>query len=404
MGKTELGSVICPAPWNHLCINTGGKNRLCCNATTQGDKFIKDFDTHWNGEFRQEVKQSMLDGEKHDACKICWDREDKGIKSLREHMVEDMKNRDTWDEFADNLDVDLKYPTQLDLKIGNYCNLSCRMCSSFSSSKYAAEFQKIYKDTGIDYGIDEHEKNYVQSKWYDDDKFVEYVYKFIDNGLTHLKFTGGEPLMVPNVKKILQYCIDSGKADNMYFSFITNGTLFSESWMSIFEKFTNKLNVSISIDGVGDTYEYIRYPTDWTDVRAKLAMFGTWDNPRFGDAVRIDLVFTLQIYNMLETKNIVDLARDLGCYAVPITLDKPSYLDVKNAPEQLKTDAIAMLDAIVTRGAEEERFVRDCKRKIMQEPDTPHQKLKEEFVMMSRLKDKYRNQSFDAIEVSKYYE
>jgi sulfatase maturation enzyme AslB (radical SAM superfamily) len=319
-------------------------------------------------------------------------------------MVEDMKNRDTWDEFADNLDVDLKYPTQLDLKIGNYCNLSCRMCSSFSSSKYAAEFKKIYNDTGIDYGVDEHEKNYVQSKWYDDDKFVEYVYKFIDNGLTHLKFTGGEPLMVPNVKKILQYCIDSGKADSMYFNFITNGTLFSESWMSIFEKFTHRLNISISIDGIGDTYEYIRYPTNWTDVREKLAMFGTWDNPRFGDAVRINLTFTLQIYNMLETKNIVDLARDLGCYAVPITLDKPSYLDVKNAPEQLKTDAIAMLDAIVTRTAEEERFVRDCKRKIMQEPDTPHQKLKEEFVMMSRLKDKYRNQSFDAIEVSKYYE
>jgi hypothetical protein len=79
-------------------------------------------------------------------------------------------------------------------------------------------------------------------------------------------------------------------------------------------------------------------------------------------------------------------------------------LDVKNAPQELKNDAVAMLDTIEIRTPEEQRFVNDCKRKIMQEPDALHEKLKEEFVMMSRLKDKYRNQSFDAIEVSKYYE
>ena len=26
--------VICPAVWDHLCVNTMGKNRLCCNSVT----------------------------------------------------------------------------------------------------------------------------------------------------------------------------------------------------------------------------------------------------------------------------------------------------------------------------------------------------------------------------------
>ena len=42
-----MSDTLCPAVWDHLCINTMGKNRLCCNAVTQDkDKFIDNFNTY----------------------------------------------------------------------------------------------------------------------------------------------------------------------------------------------------------------------------------------------------------------------------------------------------------------------------------------------------------------------
>lgn len=63
---------VCPAVWDHLCVNTMGKNRLCCNAVTQDkDKFIGNLDQHWNA-LRDGVKKEMLAGNRPDICKSCW--------------------------------------------------------------------------------------------------------------------------------------------------------------------------------------------------------------------------------------------------------------------------------------------------------------------------------------------
>jgi hypothetical protein len=116
-----------------------GKNRLCCNAVTQdNDRFIGGFDAHWN-ELRDGIKEEMLAGGKPAICQSCWKKEDAGISSLRQSMIKTYKDNDRWDEFLDNIHKTKIYPVELDLKLGNYCNLSCRMCSSYSSSGVAGE-------------------------------------------------------------------------------------------------------------------------------------------------------------------------------------------------------------------------------------------------------------------------
>ena len=63
---------VCPAVWDHLCVNTMGKNRLCCNAVTQDkDRFIGGLDKHWN-DLRDGVKKEMLSGGRPEICKSCW--------------------------------------------------------------------------------------------------------------------------------------------------------------------------------------------------------------------------------------------------------------------------------------------------------------------------------------------
>jgi len=389
---------ICPAVWDHLCINTRGMNRLCCNAVTQKfDWFLDNFDEHWI-DLRNDVKKEMLSGGKPEICNACWNREASGISSLRESLVAKYKKSGRWDNLVETLDQVRDSPTELDLKLGNYCNLSCRMCNSYSSSSFATELKRIYKDSGIDLSKNEQEFNYVQSKWYDDPVVVQRIKNYIDDGLLELKFTGGEPMMVPGVKDVIAYCVEQDRAKDIQVQLITNGTLLTKEWLDMLQQFYMTV-LTISIDGVGNTYEYIRHPTVWKDIHQKLRSTIPYLNYDF----RTELTFTLQTYNMFEIKSMIDLRRELDSSINCIPLDNPDYFDVRNAPEQMKEDALKIIDTISPENKQEERFINDVKSKITQDPVMDLIEAKGLVKMYSTAKDPYRKQDFTKQKVYKYY-
>jgi len=388
---------VCPAVWDHLCVNTMGKNRLCCNAVTQDkDKFIGNLDKHWN-DLRDGVKKEMLAGNRPEICKSCWKKEESGISSLRDHFVENYKNQGIWDKFVDDIPTTKKYPVELDLKLGNYCNLSCRMCSSYSSSGVANEFQKILKETGVDLGLDEHEKTFVQNKWYLQEEFVDSIKDMIANGLRHLKFTGGEPLMVPSVKKLIDYCVDNDFAKNINLIIITNVTLINDEWISLFKAF-KFVNIICSIDGIGDTFEYIRHPANWNDVNSKLQKLSKVQTEQLVTST----TFTLQAYNILEIKNIVELAKQYNFHINVIPLDAPAYLDVRNVPQDLKDEALRQINTLSELDNKKfSKFLKDVKNKINQPTNEDNSK---QFIEVTKLKDTYKKQSFATMEIARYYD
>lgn len=393
-----MHDTLCPAPWEHHCINTNGRNRLCCNAVTSKTKFLDGFEEYWESKEVQDVRDGMIKGERPSACVSCWKKEDAGIKSLRQGMVEALKAREgEWENFVNNLNVIPKYPIHLDLKLGNYCNLSCRMCSSYSSSTYASEFQRILKDTGIDLGIDDYEKHNKQSKWYNDDRFVNTIKSMINNGLRHLKFTGGEPLMVPSFKKLLNYCIEQNKAKDIELVLITNGTLLNQQWIDLFANFKN-ISIIFSMDGTEETFEYIRHPAEWATIIEKLQLLKTINNKKFF----ICITFTYQIYNILQPKKMIDLIRKYNVSINSIILDTPDYLDVSYAPDLLKNKAIEIIETIEPRNGMEKTFMRDCKnalaRNIYSNEKSKH------MIEVSKIKDRYKQQDFIKSEIGKYYD
>lgn len=389
---------LCPAVWDHLCINTNGKNRLCCNSYTRpNDSFLKNFEEHWV-EYRNNIKKDMLEGKRPSECNSCWNKEDLGIKSLRQYMIKRYEDRGLWEDFKKNIQNNKKYPVELDLKLGNFCNLSCRMCSSYSSSKYQTEFKKIYQDTGIDYGIDQHEKDYKQNSWYDTEEFYNFFVDVVENGLTEIKFTGGEPMIIPNVKKVIDYICKNDKAKNIYLSIITNATKVDQEWIKKFLQFIHT-NINVSIDGVGETYEYIRYPVVWEKIYNNLKLLST--NQQW--KLQCTITFTLQNYNILQSYKMIELSRQLNFNLNAIPLDTPSYLDVRNAPESLKEDALKIVDNINPINENEKSFINTFRKKINQSPLENNKELKKQLIDISVLKDLYRNQDFTKTEIYKYY-
>ena len=153
--KLENTKHFCAYPWIHTACNTYGDFRLCCMADfhiakNNGDpyKFGKDsISEMWNSDYMRDIRNKMLNDEYIEACKECIIDEKIGKTSLRESMTKVWQDNS---KFRDNLqysvehDGHVKYtPISYDIRLGNLCNLKCRMCGPHNSSQLAKEYEKI---------------------------------------------------------------------------------------------------------------------------------------------------------------------------------------------------------------------------------------------------------------------
>ena len=401
-----MKDTICPAPWHHACVNTSGRLKLCCNSgqTPQHYRYYENFDEYWNGDFLNQVRSELKNNLKPEICKTCWKKEEQGVSSLRQSMIGTLKDHGKYDDFIETVEKGIvpTTPLELDLKLGNYCNLSCRMCSSYSSSTYATEFKKIYEDTGIDYGQNKEEKTYTQGKWYNDPEFEVRIRKQIDNGLQKIKFTGGEPMMVPGCKRTIQYCIDTGRAPDMELALITNGTLITNEWFDLIQKFKH-VSLILSVDGIGDTFEYIRHPAKWNVVENVCKQL-----VQLKPASRM-LTFCLQAQNVLQPVNILELCVKYDILPSLISLDTPDYMDVIHIPNDLREEALSRLNKwsvefLLNSERLDRRYVRFWRNAYNKISKSEYNKsMSDKFVQINKLKDKYKNQSWESTEIAKYY-
>ena len=94
------------------------------------------------------LRQAFLDGKKPSTCNKCWSVEQAGRKSKR-ILAYDMLEYTKVFNKIDYEDINPKTIQFLDLKLGNICNLKCRICGSWSSSKWAQEQLDYLKADGI---------------------------------------------------------------------------------------------------------------------------------------------------------------------------------------------------------------------------------------------------------------
>ena len=99
----------------------------------QGDHDMSQKD-RWNHPALADLRNKFLAGEKPTECKRCWDEEDAGINSKRISFAEHFSGDDTIPDTLFTDPVTEKNIQYVDLKLGNVCNLKCRICNSMSSS------------------------------------------------------------------------------------------------------------------------------------------------------------------------------------------------------------------------------------------------------------------------------
>lgn len=319
-----------------LRIQNNGNYSPCCVARTVvykdkdgNDMNVKthSFDEAFASPTLQEIRDAFKNNIKHPGCQDCWQEEALGKRSKR--IRDNDKTR------QDN--VTYNKPHSLELNLGNICNLACRMCTLGASMNWKAEFN-LTKDENEKWSEEKlqdvaraHNNSFTDDSmiWDQLHKNMQYV-KWIDT-------YGGEPMMMKKQWDALKYSVDQGYAKEQYVHFNTNGTIFKPEYVEILKHF-KQVDISFSIDGTGDYFEYIRYPAKWPDAEKTMETWleNTQDFPNF----KFDLCFTYQITNVLNYGATAEWAKDRGIRIYRNAVYSPVYYNCTNIAEHLKDRVI----------------------------------------------------------------
>jgi len=296
---------MCMYPWNNMELKPNGTIRPCCVYTSPitdvsaipvnlNDPGVFSMEKIYFSADLKKLRQQFRQGEKPAGCKKCWQEEEQGIRSDRQ--LYNWIRRDQ----LHNIDYeteDIYNLNSLDLKLGNLCNLSCRICNSTLSSSWAVET--------LDQVPDPVEKKqhhaYIslrQGEW--PKKQLDFWSEFqkILSHLRYMQFAGGEPLMLPHHFSVLEKAVDLGYARQITLRYNTNGTQYPESVLDKWKKF-EMVNLDSRVDDIGKRFEYQRNGSSWQQVLENCKKFNLQRRLNFKTQISTS-VSILNVYYLPE--------------------------------------------------------------------------------------------------------
>lgn len=330
-----MNEKFCKVPFSQLEIGPTGECRVCCkmeSTTVVRDDYDNpyilqntDIKTIWNSKWMNNIRQRFINGEQLEECKICWDDEAAGIKSYRQKS----------NQFIDMENFDNPIIKDLMLKTSNKCNSACRICNSYLSSLWQSEDEKYGK--------------------FRDKKFIELNSqdKINDNNWENWKETlrnvrsisifGGEPLINPEILKVIHFLIDEDLASNVGIVLNTNGTVTSAEMFDTLNKF-NFVSLCFSIDDIDERYHYERWPASFDSIYKGLLSV----HDREYKNIHISLYTTISVFNILNLGDILERFKTLNKWNINFDnlLYIPEYVCLYNLPEEIKPKIEEYLDSV----------------------------------------------------------
>lgn len=320
-----LSKTFCPIPWNFQAVRNNGDLRICCQANVSagrgilrrdgGDAFnAKDgeLDLSRNSQLAKDIRKEMLNEKWHQACSRCYEEEKAGLESRRlyelaswELRASDIKDCTQADGTLDLNQSPVRY---YDLRFGNHCNLSCRMCGPGDSDAWYDDYVQLtghqsFKDTHGEILLSETERGWKDKSdsynWYQSEKFWQELEANMEN-VCHIYMAGGEPLLIKKHYDFLEGCIAKGFSKNIILEYNTNLTILNSRVIDLWKQF-KQVGVGASIDGFGEVFEFQRYPAQWSRVYENLKKLDS-----IGSPVMSWLACTVTVYNALHIPEFIE--------------------------------------------------------------------------------------------------
>ena len=383
----KKSKAFCVMPWIHYFVRANGKISPCCVNTTYEYGTNEDLDSQSviefaNNEKFKNIRKQMMSGELPTSCWMCKENEKSFGKSWRtdwnrnaetllsEQQIQQILDTPETGEFPE---FKLRYA---DVRSSNICNLKCRYCSPYASSRIQAEEKVI--------GIF---KNGLKLSKYN-----------LSEDLMQIYFAGGEPLIDEEHYNIL----DKLEANNkfkinlIYNSNFTNLRFKNKHVLDYWKKF-EFLTVQVSMDDLGPRQEYIRNGSNTETILSNFAEFHSQIHNSY-DRLKISITISVlnffyidEVINGIIDHNLVNTEKiDFNYVRSPEFLSTFRFLPIlrqnfRDAVNRIKDTTIRLnLKKIVEDEVEE--FSREENLLFI-----------ENFYQKIREKDKIRNEKFEEV-------
>ena len=382
---------FCVLPWLSLEASPIGTVRPCCLADHElrdntGEKFnlnTATFSIIQNSHDMQKLRQQFIDGDEPETCRKCWDEERSGRTSKRMHTLDRLKHTIAPQDWT----LDAKPLMFLDMKLGNICNLKCRICGSWSSSTYATEEIKFSPSEGKTF----HHDMLRNGAW---PRRNPQFWQEVDNIATqirYLEFTGGEPFMIKEHFDLLQGFVTKGIAKDIEIHYNTNGTQWPEDADEIWRHFKT-VEIAFSIDDIGTRFEYQRSGAKWNEVCNNIKKFKELRvrHPN----IQLQVCSTINVFNIYyieELANWID-QQEFDFVYWNIMHDAP-YFSIANLPKYAKQRITNRLITAPVSVKNKQEFVN-----IMDFMNNGRQDMSEKMIAEIKRVDSRRNENLAEVE------
>lgn len=367
----------CPLPWLSVEVRNNGDLRMCPHSHRgSGNGLLRkldgsvynarsdDIQESRNSALLCEVRKHILDGKWHDACQRCKQDIDAGIPSANHAEAQlwqpwlDVDKARQYTRDDGSLDTAVMPLRHYGLRFGNKCNLKCRSCNPTESDYWYEDYISLWN-------TDTYDESFGQVKlrrndrgkllpdpnrysWYESESFWQQLHDGSEN-IVRVHTSGGEPTIILEQYAFLQRCINFGIADRITIEYNSNCTAIPPRAWHMWEHF-KEIRIGASIDGIGTVNDYIRYPSDWSEIEQTIDRMDAYDDINFS----IWIASTVMIYNVWYLPDLIEWVikkqfRKIGWLpSRPLiqfhALSGPKHLSVHILPSKVKQEIAARFD------------------------------------------------------------
>ena len=243
---------FCAAKWYNATIWLGSGMTTSCHHPLPHkinlEEIKKNPSAIHNTREKKEQRRQMQCGERPSGCEYCWKIEDIGRDSISDRVYKSKIYTDNELDVAyqsdPNQDVNLR---TLEIAFDRTCNFACSYCNPAFSTTWARDIKQggSYTDMTTD-GRNHFTHSHESAEPYKKDEtnpYVEAFYKWwetdLHKSLDELRITGGEPMMSPNLWRLLDWIETQGEKIRPGMRLAINSNLGAKQ--DIIDKFKQKL-------------------------------------------------------------------------------------------------------------------------------------------------------------------
>ena len=276
----DIQEVFCLRPWNDIAIVTTGETIICAAQMGRSAKSFPKINSKesttlemLDSPLHRSVRLAQFQGQWHENCENCKLKE----QAVNQPSFRKIGTNEDIRRCLHNLNSDGSLKTtqlqQVEFMFSNRCNAACVHCSPVASTAWYKEYLGFF---GEQFGHSGGQKWQLDA----DGTGIEFhnagkgakIWQLLEDNketITHVTLSGGEPLIMPESDKLLDFFISNGRADQVSLLYYTNLSEIDSATLDRWNQF-KQIELSVSLDEIEDRYEFVRHPLSWDNLLSNL--------------------------------------------------------------------------------------------------------------------------------------